>query len=316
MKEKDVKSFLSEHLIDFAMFFVCAVYILAELISIKATGKTISQILLDGGKAMLLSYGLSQAMGIKGLKAGEKNEKVIQTDTLLGEKLAQAEPHISVMDEWCEKKTLATLERIRRSILAKSGIRYEDVFDEDGNSKEFIIKETSKRIYKHKDKALHKAMSVHITNLTSSWLMSNDDNEDDPYNHDKTKSKYLAKRAIIDLISKVFILVAIGMLTVDTFKELNYAKLIWGAVQVAMYLMLSILSYLRNHDFVVDDLRGQKIKRINLLNEFLVQCAELERKQAEKKAKQEEQRRQRELKKNAEIKANNELEGDNVYAEQ
>ena len=106
------------------------------------------------------------------------------------------------------------------------------------------------------------------------------------------------------------------MLTVDTFKELNYAKLIWGAVQVAMYLMLSILSYLRNHDFVVDDLRGQKIKRINLLNEFLVQCAELERKQAEKKAKQEEQRRQRELKKNAEIKANNELEGDNVYAEQ
>ena len=87
------------------------------------------------------------------------------------------------------------------------------------------------------------------------------------YNHDKTKSKYLAKRAIIDLISKVFILVAIGMLTVDTFKELNYAKLIWGAVQVAMYLMLSILSYLRNHDFVVDDLRGQKIKRINLLNE-------------------------------------------------
>ena len=152
MKDKDVKSFFSDHLIDFAMFFVCAVYILAELISIKATGKTISQILLDGGKAMLLSYGLSQAMGIKGMKAGEKNEKVIQTDILLGEKLEQAEPHISVMDEWCEKKTLTTLERIRRSILAKAGIRYEDVFDEDGNSKEFIIKEQSKRIYKHKDK--------------------------------------------------------------------------------------------------------------------------------------------------------------------
>ena len=122
MKEKDVKSFLSAHLIDMAIIFVCVVYVFAELINIRTTGKTIPEILWDGGRAFLLSYSLSQIFGIKGMKTAEKSEKVLQTDALLAEKIVASEPHISVMDEWCEKKTLATLERIRRSILAKVGI--------------------------------------------------------------------------------------------------------------------------------------------------------------------------------------------------
>lgn len=302
MKDKDIKVFLSEHLIDIAIVFVCIVYMFAELINIRATGKTISEILWDGGRAMLLSYGLSQAFGLKGIKRAEKHEKVIQTDTLLGEKIEAAEPHIAVMDEWCEKKTLATLERQRRSILAKVGIRYDDVFDEYGNSKEYTIRESIKKIRKRKEKALHKALCVQITNLTTSWLMSADDNEEDPYNHNQTKGKYLARKAVTDLGSKVIILLAVGLFTVDAFKEVNYAKILWGAMQVAIYLLLGIISELKSFDFVMDELRGQKIKRINLLNEFLVQCAELERKAAERKARAEALRKEKELKRLAELK--------------
>jgi hypothetical protein len=310
MKEKDIKSFFSDHLIDIAIVFICVVYVFAELINIKATGKTVSEILWDGGRAFILSYSLSQIFGIKGIKTAEKSEKAIQTDNLLAEKIIASEPHISVMDEWCEKKTLATLERIRRSILAKSGIRYEDVFDDDGNSKEYVIKDTSKKIRRRKEKALHKALCSNITNLTSTWLMSAEENEDDPYNHNKTKGWYLTKKAITDLITKILVFIAVGSFTVDAFRDFNYAKIIWGAIQVATYLLFAVVSYLKSYDFVMDELRGQKIKRINLLNEFLAQCAELERKAAEKKAKAEAMRKEREIKKLAEIRqANNDFEG-------
>lgn len=301
MKDKDIKAFLSAHIVDMAIIFVCFVYIFAELINIKTTGKTIPQILWDGGRAFLLSFSLSQIFGIKGIKTAEKSEKVLQTDTLLAEKIIASEPHISVMDEWCEKKTLTTLERIRRSILAKVGIRYEDVFDDDGNSKEYVIKDTVKKIQKRKEKALHKALCINITNLTSTWLMSAEENEEDPYNHNKTKNWYLTKKAITDLVSKIFVFIIVGSFTVEAFRDFNYAKLIWGAIQVATYLLFSVLSYLKSYDFVMDELRGQKIKRINLLNEFLAQCAELERKAAEKKAKAEALKREKELKKLAEL---------------
>lgn len=301
MKEKDVKSFLSAHLIDMAIIFVCVVYVFAELINIRTTGKTIPEILWDGGRAFLLSYSLSQIFGIKGMKTAEKSEKVLQTDTLLAEKIVASEPHISVMDEWCEKKTLATLERIRRSILAKVGIRYEDVFDDDGNSKEYVIKDTVPKIRKRKEKALHKALCINITNLTSTWLMSAEENEEDPYNHNKTKGWYLTKKAITDLVTKIIVFIAVGSFTVDAFRDFNYAKIIWGAIQVATYLLFAVVSYLKSYDFVMDELRGQKIKRINLLNEFLAQCAELERKAAEKKAKAEALKREKEQKKIAEL---------------
>lgn len=301
MKEKDVKSFLSAHLIDMAIIFVCVVYVFAELINIRTTGKTIPEILWDGGRAFLLSYSLSQIFGIKGMKTAEKSEKVLQTDTLLAEKIVASEPHISVMDEWCEKKTLATLERIRRSILAKVGIRYEDVFDDDGNSKEYVIKDTVPKIRKRKEKALHKALCINITNLTSTWLMSAEENEEDPYNHNKTKGWYLTKKAITDLVTKIIVFIAVGSFTVDAFRDFNYAKIIWGAIQVATYLLFGVVSYLKSYDFVMDELRGQKIKRINLLNEFLAQCAELERKAAEKKAKAEALKREKEQKKLAEL---------------
>lgn len=301
MKEKDVKSFLSAHLIDMAIIFVCVVYVFAELINIRTTGKTIPEILWDGGRAFLLSYSLSQIFGIKGMKTAEKSEKVLQTDTLLAEKIVASEPHISVMDEWCEKKTLATLERIRRSILAKVGIRYEDVFDDDGNSKEYVIKDTAPKIRKRKEKALHKALCINITNLTSTWLMSAEENEEDPYNHNKTKGWYLTKKAITDLVTKIIVFIAVGSFTVDAFRDFNYAKIIWGAIQVATYLLFGVVSYLKSYDFVMDELRGQKIKRINLLNEFLAQCAELERKAAERKAKAEALKREKEQKNLAEL---------------
>lgn len=318
MKEKDVKSFFSAHLIDMAIIFVCVVYVFAELINIRTTGKTIPEILWDGGRAFLLSYSLSQIFGIKGMKTAEKSEKVLQTDALLAEKIVASEPHISVMDEWCEKKTLSTLERIRRSILAKVGIRYEDVFDDDGNSKEYVIKDTVPKIRKRKEKALHKALCINITNLTSTWLMSAEENEEDPYNHNKTKGWYLTKKAITDLVTKIIVFIAVGSFTVDAFRDFNYAKIIWGAIQVATYLLFAVVSYLKSYDFVMDELRGQKIKRINLLNEFLAQCAELERKAAEKKAKAEALKREKEQKKIAELRQitpeNNEGDIVNVIA--
>ena len=301
MKDKDFKTFLSVHIVDMVIIFVCFVYIFAELINIKTTGKTIQQILWDGGRAFLLSFSLSQIFGIKGIKTAEKSEKVLQTDTLLAEKIIASEPHISVMDEWCETKTLTTLERIRRSILAKVGIRYEDVFDENGNSKEYVIKDTIKKIQKRKEKALHKALCINITNLTSMWLMSAEENEEDPYNHSKTKNWYITKKAITDLASKVVVFIVVGSFTVEAFQDFNYAKLIWGAIQVATYLLFSTLSYLKSYDFVMEELRGQKIKRINLLNEFLTQCTELERKASVKKAKADALMREKELKKLAEI---------------
>lgn len=271
MNENKAKQFFHDHIIDMVILLICIAYLGADLINIKSTGKTIEEVLWDGGIAMLVSYGIAQALGLKGIAIGEKSKKVIATDTLLGQKIEEAETKILYLEEWCEDKTHKVLKQRRRSVLSKAGIPYEDVFDEKGNILPYKIQDFEKSVRKRKKKALKEAINIHITTLTPAWLMANDDNEADPFNHSKTKGKYITKTAITGFFTKIVVLVAVGFFVVDELKDFNISKLIWCGLQLAIYLFLGVLTYLRSYSFVTDELRGQKIRRINLLTEYFAE---------------------------------------------
>ena len=285
MNENKAKQFFHDHIIDLVIIFICIAYLGADLIRITTTGKTMEEVLWDGGLAMMISYGISQAMGLKGISSGERSKKVVATDSLLGEKIAEAETKILYMDEWCEEKTRATLMQRRRTILAKAGIHYAEVFDKNGNILPYKIEDTIKSIRKKKEAAIKEALDVHITTLTTAWLMANDTDEADPYNHSKTKGRFLTRRALLDLLTKGIVLVGVGFFVVEELKEFDMAKIIWCSIQLATYLFMGTMSYMRSYTFVTDELRGQKIKRINLLIEYFADYPEYEARANRKKEK-------------------------------
>lgn len=271
-----------------SVFVLSAVFILASVVTISESGRTVEQIVIEGALGFMFGIGVDSILGIQGLNNGKRSEAFLKTKRLHGEMVNGISERIHELDPWCEKENAKALKIQRTRILASEGIRYSDCFNEAGegigyssayepkSKKELramshdgraaeklkVQAETAKR------KAYRKALHLKLTPLSTAALTGDCASPDDPYYFGESEKEYERRSVTTDAIKKIATAGIFGYYCVDQVMNFSPAALIWRCLQVCIYIAGGVMKMLSAQSFIVNDKRGQIVKQIDYLQMF------------------------------------------------
>lgn len=274
MMNEKVRDFFKNNIGYFIVALVSGIYIATALITIKETGKTISQIIADGAIVLLLGLFINRIFDLQGMMNGDRDERVQNTVKLHGEMVIRISPYIEQLDDWCEMKNREALKIQRTKILASAGMKYDEYFDDDGVAKNFmpdaekLKNKLTRADERRRIRCYRKALKLKLTPLTASTLTSEGGRKQDPYFLGRTKAQYETRTGIMDIFSKVGTACIFGYYGVSLVQNFSYAALIWTSLQVAIFLAMGVIKMYRSYMFVTDEYRGRIVKKIDNLQKF------------------------------------------------
>ena len=309
MEEKDnkVKRFVKNNFLYFIIVFACIAYVAYGLVKIETSGKTILEIIGQGIIIFLVGYTISYLFSLQGLLSGDKKDEVIKTNKLHSKCVADIDPKINEMDDWCEEENTKTYVKIRKQILNKEGLRYSDCFDSEGTALDidFPLKEMEFEVKtKEGDKEI-------VETYTAEEMKSLYPTR---YKIEKKKIKLYnkrqnAKRKAFQKAMRVKItLLSTDAITATTIKNddphnlgtdrrtyqkrearsdlisraimgivfayfsfsfvFGWAYIISSLVQIAIFLLFGGIKWVQSYYFVTEDLRKRTVRQINYLQRF------------------------------------------------
>ena len=275
-----------------AVLLVAAIYVAQEFINIDKSGRTVYQILFNGFINMAVGFLIASVLGYQGVLVGERNEKVLATDTLHGQTIDRVARWSNRLPDWCEGKTKKALILGRTRLLQREGISYDEVFGDNNNIKNFIIEKpanlskTERKLFKKQQKArqmvIKKAKRFKVTPLTESSLTTDGSKANDPFNFGPNKAKFLANMNIKTACMKVVLSLILGYYMVNQLKEFSWAVLIWALVPPVIYTVFGMLKFFSSYMFMVDTYRQSKVRKINYLEEFKAEMEQEDKKNESK----------------------------------
>lgn len=264
------KDFLRLNLFFFVVALACVVYIVRGFVEIVETGKTVWEIIADGFVSALFGFLISKLLSLQGLEKGSKAEEVMDTNLLHSKTVLKITPKIYLLDEWCEMKNKEALRIEQSKILATSGISYEDF--KKGLYRTITLEGEKylpeQALDKVRRKTIKKARKIRLTPLTASSLTADGEKANDPYNFGLNKKEFALRRDGRQIISKIMCGVLFGFYGVRLITEFNVANLIWTAIQVVLFLVMGVISFLQAYSFVTDEYRARIIRKIDNLIKF------------------------------------------------
>ncbi len=266
------KEYLVDNIIVLVIAAMCIVYVLLGLVNIVETDNTVREIIANGALAFIFGVVLNFLLKIQGLNKGENDIRTIATNNLHGEVVEKATKYIDKLDTFCDNETRDMTKTIQTRILARAGIKYSDF--ENGTINYDILS-------KDKLKLVESAKKVKITPLTTNSLTSIDSEEKDPFSFKESKERYISKTSPLEIILKAVFAFIIGYYTTSLIKDFSWAELIWTLLQVVLFLGLGSITMYKAYFYVIDKIRGNTIKKINILNKFII-LAEREEKEGGK----------------------------------
>lgn len=303
-EDNKIKNFIKNNFLYFIIGFTCIAYTAYGLLQIETTGKTIIEIIGQGAVIFLIAYFICRLFSMQGLLAGDRKQDVISTNTLHAKCVSEIDPYINQLDDWCDKENTKTLQKIRKQILNKEGLRYQDCFDEEGVAKDitFPLKEIKfekknengdivilspkdvkknnpskyrNEVYKvklfnehqrAKMRAFKAAIKVKITLLSTDAITATTVKANDPHNLGMDRKKYQKLDAKSDLISKLIMGMVFSYFSFSFI--IGWSYLISAIIQVAIFLLFGGIRWVQSYYFVVEDLRRRTVRQINYLQRF------------------------------------------------
>ena len=216
---------------------------------------------------------------LQGLSEGERDDEVQKVYKEHGEIVVEINPIIDDLDEWCDKKNVSNLKLQRLKILSMAGLKYDDVFDDDGVAKPFVFEDMSdikdkkqkrkaKKEEERRYKCYLKAVNYKIKELSSGVLTSEGNNSSDLNDLGRTKQDYERKSSTKSFVSKVGTGIIFGYFGIDLIKNPSWEMLIWRAFQLAIFLIMGLIRLYSSRMFMTDEFKGRMIKKTNHLKMF------------------------------------------------
>ncbi len=252
-----------------AVVLLSLIYITSSLIIISKTGKTVGEIIATGALSMVVGILITGIFRSIGIQKGDGDERTQATEKLHSEMVDEIVPHIDMLDDYCEIENQKAMEKVRKKILAKEGLKYSDCFDKNGVSQPLVADERAKN-YKKKLRAYNKAVNLKIKPLIGSNLTAEGVNTDDPFNFGKTKKQYAASHNTSDLVVRGIMAIVFGYFSVAFASEVNFASIIWNTMQIIMYIAGGVMQMHNSCMWVINDYRHNKIRKIDILQKFKI----------------------------------------------
>ena len=308
MEENKFKKFVKNNFIYFIIAFASLAYIAFGLIKIETTGKTIIEIIGSGIVIYFVGYVITMLFSMQGQLAGDRQEDVVKTNKLHAKCVEEIDPKINEMDDWCEEENVKALLTIRKRILNKEGLRYEDCFDEEGIAKDIAFPHKSLKEFEF-TKIVNGEEVIEI-------ICAEELKESNPgkYKIEKKKIKAFNKRqsakqkAFIKAMRVKITPLTTDLITATVVKNndphnlgmdrkqyqkkdakseaisraifsivfayftvsfiTGWATLLSSLIQVAVFLSMGGIKWVQSFYFVKEDLRKRTIRQINYIQKF------------------------------------------------
>ena len=237
----------------------CLAYICYGIIDISETGKSITQILMDGAIAFLFATFIIKLFDIDALKRGSKIQSVIVKQNE-HEKLAnEVAEYCDLLDKWCIKKNKLAYITARTRILEAVGIKYSDY---ENNCIDY------ENLTKQQKQAIRKANKVKITKLSTNYLLGETAKTNDPHNIGRSKVDYERNVGFTSMFSRIATMVIAGYYSVDIIASASLMDLAWAFVQVVFFLLMGGLRWGQTFMYMNDEYPSFINGKINFLKEF------------------------------------------------
>lgn len=251
-------SFLKNNILTILLILSCVAFVFKDMISIEESNKTIPEIIASGLLTLIMALVVDTIMSKKGTMAGLASKQYISTLERYGKEIDKTDPYIDKLDDYCDTKNDQRIIRAQKKILRLQRIKFEDFMEKTqeevcGNDKEKI-------------KAWNEAVGVKIHMLTGDYLLSETDDNYEMGKKEKTLDQVERNSMLSKLLSKVVCACITGYFGITI--AFNKANLIWGAIQVFIWICWGTISYFQRYLYVVNTHRQSIIRKTKYLIEF------------------------------------------------
>lgn len=271
----DFKKFMLKNVGFLLVAIVSALYIVKGLYTLGESGKTVMEIIGDGAISASVGFIIGHLMRQTGISYGNDDTEVIKSRSYHSRLLDEVAPYANRLDKFCEEENRASLEGIRKRILSRAGVPYEDCFNPDGSSRLTVIKiskalskEERKRL-KQKRRAVRRAEAVRITPLTPESLSVDGSKYSDPYDFGKTEGQYLSRKSGADIFNKILFGLLFGYYAIYLTENTGADAIIWASLQIAIYLIFGATQLLQAYMFVKSECNARILRKTDELQRFL-----------------------------------------------
>ena len=278
-----------------AVFFLTAVYTSTALFQLGKSDKDIWQIISEAVTSLLLGGSVARLFSLQGILLGKRSPEAMATAALHGKAVNDIVPWIGRLDAWCEKKTAEMPRMVRMRILTEHGLHYDDYFaggaglgyrdreipDEllpcneiTGRAGRLLENRKRKQLKawlteeKRRKRCYLKAERASITPLMSGALTGSLVKTDDPFNFGKNVAEFEVENSRRGAFYRILSAALFGYFGIDLVREFSYEMLFYRLFQVALAVAFGAIQQYRSYLYIVEDKRGNMIKKIDYLQMF------------------------------------------------
>lgn len=249
--------FFRKHIYNILLVLIAVLFLFKDIIKIEESGKTVTEIIASGFMSFAIGTAFNLIFSKKGIIAGKATPTYIETMVRYNQEVEKTDDYIEKLDDFCEAKNAQRIKMAQIKILRTERIKYDD----------FVAKSMEEVCStKQQVKCWMKAQRVRIQYLTADNLLSETDDRYEKGKKELTISEYERKQNTTDMISKLLFALIFGYFGV-TFVG-NYENIIWGAIQIGLWLLMAIGKYIQNYSYITDVYKSKIHRKINLLIEF------------------------------------------------
>lgn len=254
-----IKSSLARNLFFVIIIVASIAYISYGCIAIEPTGKTISEIILDGTMLFLFATFIVKMFDCDALKRGERNEKVKREYDKHDKILERVAPYCKYLDPWCAYKNKQALKRVKTYILQRESITYENYISPNFDTT---------NLSKEKLKAVRRADKAKVTELTASGLTGGSGKQKDPNYLGRTKAQYQKDKDLTGITCRIVGGLIAGYYSVGLVGDMSLATFLWTSIQVVLILLMGCFQWALTTMYMNDEYPNRIAEQTRLLTEF------------------------------------------------
>lgn len=253
-----------------AVILVSLAYGFSSLVMISKTGRSIYEIVGSGVLSLLVGVMINGVFRSIGIRRGDEDERTNAACALHSRVVGEIAPYTDRLDGFCKKESAQAQKDIRKRILNRCGLSYEECFDENG------VGRGCKFDKWNKNAAYKRAVRVRIKPLTPSSLTSGGQDLKDPFDFGKSKRQYSGEKSASDVVTRIMLAILFGFFGVTLSSEIDIGAIIWNCLQIVMYICGGVIQMYNSYMWIVEDYRLGVIRRVDLLEKFKASCIEKE----------------------------------------
>ena len=250
--------FFKKNLYNFILVIVSFVFIFKDIVQIQETGKSVLEIVADSVISFIMAMTFNIILGKKGIIAAQKLVSYENCMRTYSDEIEKTNDKIEYLEDYCEFKNNNKLKLIQKRILTKACINYEDYIN--GKLELYSLNKDQKR-------AIKKVKRISFHYLTPDNLLSETDARYEKGKKDMTLAEFEKSQNFQDTVSKVICALIFGYFGVSGITG-GWAEIIWGSIQVGLWLIMGLCKYVQNYSYVKDVYQQKIYRKINLLIEF------------------------------------------------